>query len=154
MRLFNIRSIFLIILLVLSVALYFFTEARYAALLIILLLLIIISAFVIAFLTGRTLKVSMNAPVRGIQGELAHVAIKVENKGIFPIFLCRIVTILTNMLTDEKDEATHGLSVGRLSVRDMRRMSSCLPGTRAIGIGKKIVGYASCIETIPDCASH
>lgn len=113
MRLFNIRSIFLIILLVLSVALYFFTEARYAALLIILLLLIIISAFVIAFLTGRTLKVSMNAPVRGIQGEPAHVAIKVENKGIFPIFLCRIETILTNMLTDEKDEATHGLSVGR-----------------------------------------
>lgn len=113
MRLFNIRSIFIIILLILSTALYFFTEAKYAALLIVLLLLIIILSFVTAFLTGRDLKVSMETPVQGVQGVPAHVAIKVENKGFFPVFMCKVKTIMTNLLMDETDVATDRLSIGR-----------------------------------------
>ena len=113
MRLFNIRSIFLIIILILSTALYFFTEAKYAALLLVLLLLIIILALITANLTGRDLKVSMDTPVQGVQGVPAHVAIKVENRGFFPVFMCKVKTVMTNLLMDEKDESTDCLSIGR-----------------------------------------
>ena len=113
MRLFNIRSIIFIILLILSLALYFFTEARYAALLIVLLLLILIGALVIANVTGKQLRVSLVTPPQGMRGRPANVSIKVSNKSKLPVFLCRIKATCENLLTDERDEFDQFLSIGR-----------------------------------------
>lgn len=113
MRLFNIRSIFILIIFVLSIALYFFTEARYATLLMVLLLVIILLALITAKLTGRNLSVSLKMPVQGRQGEPSHVSVRVKNNSALPVFLCSIKTVMTNLLTDEKDEAIYHLSIGR-----------------------------------------
>ena len=113
MRLFNIRSIIFIILLILSVALYFFTEARYGALLIVLLLLILIGAVIIANVTGKQLRASLITPVQGMRGQPARVSIKVSNKSGLPVLLCRVKATCENLLTDERDEFSQFLSIGR-----------------------------------------
>ena len=112
MKYYNIRSIIFIILLILSVALYIFTEARYAALLIILLLLLLIGAVITANVTGRHLKVSLATPMQGTRGEAAHVTIKVSNQSGLPVLLCRIKALAENLLTDERDEFDYFLSIG------------------------------------------
>lgn len=113
MRLFNIRGIIFIIILILSAALYLFTEARYAALLLIMLFLILIGALVTANVTGRQLKASVIAPLQGTRGEPAHVIIQLENKDTLPVLRCAIQVAAENLLTDERDVFVQFLSVGR-----------------------------------------
>ncbi|MDO4868784.1 MAG: DUF58 domain-containing protein [Bacillota bacterium] len=74
--------------------------------------MLIFGAIITANITGRNLKVDLEAPLQGVRGEPAHIVLKVENKGKLPIFMCRIVTVVENLLTDERDEEAHYLSVG------------------------------------------
>lgn len=112
MKIINLRSIILIISLILGIAVYVLWNVRYAAFVIILLALIFIGAFACILITGRNLKVEIEAPVQASKGMPADATVTISNMSRIPVLCCNIESSITNLLTDEKDHEQYAFSIG------------------------------------------
>ena len=107
----SIRTFILIGLLLASVALFLFTDAKYAAFLVVLFAVLLGGAALVTGLAGDAVEVDLTTPLQGERGLDAKAGLAVTNKGRLPILKCRLNAIAENMLNGEKDELNPDVSI-------------------------------------------
>ena len=107
----SIRTFILIGLLLASVALFLFTDAKYAAFLVVLFAVLLGGAALVTGLAGDAVEVDLTTPLQGERGFDAKARLAVTNKGRLPILKCRLNATAENMLNGEKDELNPDVSI-------------------------------------------